>query len=174
MIGLSLSKDYNRSICNNQSERGMEMKSSRKRLFNILLAVMVLGFVSLACLSSTSGDEEAAPGEVKVNSFKLYIDDGSGEPGDEVSAFKPTDRIQHFEVNLDSMLKNGTVIKWVFTAVDTSAGQDIAITEVETTVLIGNNLTAQLEMDQDFPTGSYRADVYIDGTLLQGFEYKVQ
>ena len=111
---------------------------------------------------------------MKVNSFKLDIDDGSGEPGDEVFVFKPSDRIQHFEVNLDSMLKNGTVIKWVFTAVDTSAGQDIAITEVETTVLIGNNLSAQLEMDQDFPTGTYRADVYIDGTLLQSFEYQVQ
>ncbi len=160
------------------------MHTSKKRMFSILLGLSALAMATLACGSSSgSGDgnnpppaneEPAASGKVGVSSFTLFADDGSGEPGAEVSAFKPSNRIQHFEVKLDRMLKAGTVVKWEFFGIDPGTGKDVLITSVDTTVLLGNNLTAQLELNQDFPAGLYRADVYIDGTLLQGFEYQVQ
>jgi hypothetical protein len=171
------------------------------RLLTLGMAAAALVMVVSACSSTpkegtaTGNDtavtqaattEEAKPAETSANtdagsnamvtvvSTKLMKDNGSGAAGDEVKAFKAADHKQYFDVQLSDFLKAGTEVKWVFTAVDTTAGKDIKITEVNTTVVIGNKLTAFLTLDKDFPTGTYRGDILIDGKPLGSIDYTVE
>jgi hypothetical protein len=170
--------------------------NTKTRVRPLLLAATVLILVALACGSSTkvtspteTQPTEAQPteavqasattvpasadGAVKMESYQLRVDNGSGEAGDEVKNFKPSDHTQYFEAQLNQLLKAGSVVKWVFTAVDTTAGKDIKITEVEVKVVLGNNLTSHLSMDNDFPVGTYKADIFIDGKPLTTIDYSV-
>ncbi|HEX7556372.1 MAG TPA: hypothetical protein VF338_07090, partial [Leptolinea sp.] len=101
--------------------------------------------------TAVSDNANSSGGMVKIDSYKLMQDNGSGAAGDEVKSFKATDHKQYFAVQLSDFMKMGSVVKWVFTAVDTSAGKDIKITEVNTKVVIGNQLSANLSLDKDFP-----------------------
>jgi hypothetical protein len=76
-------------------------------------------------------------------------------------------------VQLTAFLKVGSVVNWVFTAVDTTAGKDIKITEVNTNVTVANHLNANLSLNKDFPVGSYKADISVDGKPLGTIEYTV-
>jgi hypothetical protein len=124
-----------------------------------------------------SGNPTDAPknstGGAQIESYKLMQDNGSGAAGDEVKAFKPTDHVQYFDVQLTQFLNVGSTVNWVFTAVDTSAGKDIKITEVNTKVVVANHLNANLSLDKDFPTGKYKADISVDGKPLGTIEYTV-
>jgi hypothetical protein len=101
-----------------------------------------------------------------VASIALMRDDGNGEPGDVVQSFTPADRKMHFEVKTTGLLSPGSKVKWVFAAVDTTEGKNLQITTVETDVLVANNLTATLTLDRDWPVGTYKADVTINGEPL--------
>lgn len=121
-----------------------------------------------------AGNTDSSSQMVKIDSYKLMQDNSSGAAGDEVKSFKAADHKQYFDVQLSDFLKTGSVVKWVFTAVDTSAGKDITITEVNTKVVVGNHLTANLSLDKDFPTGKYKADISIDGKPLGSLDYTVE
>lgn len=120
-----------------------------------------------------AANEESSSAMVKMDSTKLLQDNGSGEAGDEVASFKASDHKQYFVVQLSDFLKTGSEVKWVFTAVDTTAGKNVNITEVNTTVVVGNVLNANLSLDKDFPVGSYKADITVDGKPLGSIEYSV-
>jgi len=132
----------------------------------ILLALLALAITALACGSS------AASGPPTITETHLFRDNGSGEAGDEVSTFSPSDRNQHFEAKLNNLVSGH--VKWVFTAVDTTEGQNIEITTVETDVTRANDLIASLSLPNDWPTGSYKAEIYLDDSLLGTLNYSVQ
>ena len=154
------------------------MKTTKRLFFIGIVTITLLAFVS-ACggasnnASPATKDTTGAGGVVKIESYKLMKDNGSGEAGDEVKSFKAADHKQYFEVQLSDFLKMGSVVNWVFTAVDTSAGKNIKITEVNTKVLVGNVLSANLSMEQDFPVGKYKADITVDAKPLGVIEYTV-
>jgi plastocyanin len=165
------------------------MRSLRRTYLLIpLIALLTLILAALACSGGTTATEKAPAeqnppeatsasvqeGKIGVASIALMRDDGSGEPGDVVQSFTPADRKMHFEVKTTGLLSPGSKVKWVFTAVDTSSGQNIEITTVDTDVLVANNLTATLTLDKDWPTGSYKADVFINGNLFTTVEYNVE
>lgn len=147
-----------------------------------LIALLTLALAALACSGGTTATEKApeatsAPaqeGKIGVASIALMRDDGNGEPGDVVQSFTPADRKMHFEVKTTGLLSPGSKVKWVFAAVDTTEGKNLQITTVETDVLVANNLTATLTLDRDWPTGSYKAEVYLDDQLLTTVDYTVQ
>ncbi len=112
-------------------------------------------------------------GDVTITSVLLKRDDGSGAAGDTVEKFVATDRKQYFEATTSSTLGPGTKVRWVFTAVDTTAGKDIKVQEVTVDVLLGNSLTANVSLPNDWPTGKYRADIYINDTLAKSVDYTV-
>jgi hypothetical protein len=168
--------------------------NKKSRLAPLFWAISALILVAAACGSTPSEPAPvkpqatqdaqtsattapAAPASsdtaVQIESTKLRQDNGSGAAGDEVKSFKPTDHVQYFDVQLSGFLKQGSVVKWIFTAVDTTAGKDIKITEVDVNVLLGNNLTAHLSMDKDFPVGTYKADILVDGKPLGTINYTV-
>jgi hypothetical protein len=124
-------------------------------------------------VAATEASTTSQDGAVQVESYKLFQDDGSGAKGPEVTSFTAADHTQYFEVKLTGFLKPGANVKWVFTAVDTTAGKDIKITEVEFKVVVGNTLDANLKMDKDFPVGTYKAEITVDGQPLGTIDYSV-
>ena len=122
---------------------------------------------------SQADNTNTSDGTVKIDSYKLLKDDGNGQAGDEVQSFTVADQKQYFDVQLTDFLKTGSVVKWVFTAVDTSGGKNITITEVNTKVFVANRLTANLSLGTDFPVGKYKADITVDGKPLGTIEYLV-
>jgi hypothetical protein len=123
--------------------------------------------------TTAAGTTDSSAATAKIESYKLLKDNGSGAAGDEVKSFKPTDHVQFFDVQLTEFLKVGSVVNWVFTAVDTTAGKDVKITEANTTVTIGNHLSANLSLTKDFPVGKYKADILVDGKPIGSIEYTV-
>jgi hypothetical protein len=76
---------------------------------------------------------------------------------------------------VDGFFVGEAKVKWVFTAVDTTAGKNRQIQEVEfdATDFKGNTLTSFCELPRDWPTGKYKGDIYINGKLVKTFEYTV-
>jgi hypothetical protein len=135
----------------------------------LLIAIIALAVMGLACNSSGGGTPE--PNRITATHF--YTDDGTGTATDEeVQSFSPTQHDLHFMVQTNNLVSGH--IKWVFTAVDTSDGQNVEITTVEGDIAAANNLTADLSLPRDWPTGSYKADVYLDDVLLGTVNFTVQ
>ncbi len=132
--------------------------------------VLVILFLAACGGSPSAGDQ----GGATITKVTLKRDNGSGEPGDAVDKFLPSDRIQFFEAELSSMLGPGTKVHWVFTAVDTTAGKDIKVAEADVDVLAGNKLSANVSLENDWPTGKYRADIFINGKLIKSVDYTVE
>jgi len=123
----------------------------------------------------TAGSEPTAQVEdVAIKSVKLLRDDGSGNPGEVVKSFRPSDRRHHFRVELADMRAGGTEVRWVFTGVDTTAGKNIEIAESRTSALVANVISGSVALPpRDWPTGSYKADLYLNDRLIKTIEYVV-
>ncbi|HZY45873.1 MAG TPA: hypothetical protein VFF70_14125 [Anaerolineae bacterium] len=90
-----------------------------------------------------------------------------------MTTFSPADHIIYAAIEL-SRIETGLTAKVVWTAVDTSAGQNIEVAQKEFTSLAVNVIQAQVELPQDWPTGKYKLDVYLNGTLAKTVEFTVQ
>lgn len=161
--------------------------------FTLIAAIALIG-ASLACGMERSATANNPPtltpdgqasqaaterggsitGKITISGVTMYRDDGSGQPGDEVTVFRPADRVMHFEATARG-LKTGQQVKLVFTAVDTTAGKNIDIAEAETgKVLVADQITGQVSLTEDWPVGSYRMDIYVDGDLVYSWDYRVE
>jgi hypothetical protein len=100
-------------------------------------------------------------------------DNGNNEAGDKVDQYLPTDHIQYFEAETSRLLDPGTKVKWTFTAIETTSGNDILIKEVTTDVLLGDQLDAHISLPRDWPVGSYKADVFFNDKLIKTVNYQV-
>jgi hypothetical protein len=136
-----------------------------KNKYMVLLAVLALVISSLAC--------EALSTELSLTNLRMALDqDGKNV----TTTFSPTDV---FYAVAD--LKNapqGTKVEAKWTAVnatDTEPNlefqtQNLDITEES----FSGTIYFQLSNDEGWPTGQYKVDLYLDGTLAQTAEFNVQ
>lgn len=123
--------------------------------------------------SNSSSTPSTPKSGVYVDSLELAEDD-SGKAGTRVSAFKASDNPIHIVIHL-SEFESGTKIKVVLVAVNVSTGdknRKVGEIEKETTSL-QNQLDVTFTFPADWPTGSWRADVYVNGTLDKGQEFQI-
>lgn len=154
----------------------------RRKIFSIFTLAVVVFFCGTLIAPAWAVDETASPAigvtsaggsSLEIEGSKLFRDNGSGEPGDEVQGFKPTDHVQHFLVKMKS-LKFGSVNgKWVFTGVNTAAGDNIKIAETTMNGLISNQFTGKLSLEKEWPIGIYKADLFVSDKLLTTIHYIV-
>lgn len=107
------------------------------------------------------------------SAVQMFRDDGSGNRGEAVESFQPGDRKMHFLAKLDEFKVGKTKAKVVFTGVETSAGKNLAVTQVESTSMVANEVTASVTLPRDWPFGSYKADFYIDDKLVTSRPYVI-
>ena len=97
----------------------------------------------------------------------------TSEGGSAVTAFKPTDHIFYAAIELNRV-DAGLTAKTVWTAVDTTDGQNVEIAQKEFSSLAANLIKAQVELPRDWPLGKYKLDVSLNGTLAKTVEFTVQ
>ena len=130
------------------------------------MLVVGLGLVSLLML---------VPGLASAQSIvnvTFMRDDATGQPGDVVSSFLPTDHTIHVRAQLDQVVVNPNAHA-TWTAVDTSAGNNIVIADAPMSGAITNELDAQLSLPQDFPVGTYQVDFYLNDQILDSAQFQV-
>ena len=128
-------------------------------------------FVALFCLLLLAACGGAS-GPVKIQSVTLARDDGSGNSGETVTDFKPTDHTFYANITLDRFDTNLKVkVTWV--AVDAGGTTNHEIDSSEFTALVANTVNAKLSLPNDWPTGKYRVDIYLNDALQQSVSFNV-
>lgn len=121
------------------------------------------GIIACAVLSACSG------GPLAVQKVTLSRTEG----GEAVTSFSPTDRTFHAAIELNR-IETGLTAKTVWTAVETTGGQNVEIAQKEFSGLAVNIIKAQVELPRDWPAGKYKLDIYLNGTIAKTVEFNVQ
>lgn len=151
------------------------------------LAVGLLIFAVLACnlgrnknTNNSNNINANADAETPVESGsvikEIYIakDDGSGKPGDRTNKFQPGDRTIHCVVTLNEA-KAGTDMKFSWWIVDADGTQNQKIKDIDyVTKALENTIRGHLSLPQDWPTGKYKVQIYVDGNLDRTVPYTVE
>jgi len=115
----------------------------------------------------------AAPaGAISIESVELMLDD-AGEPGEAVEVFDASDRVQHFKIHLDETKLGQHAWLVEFWAEATDAGNEIKVLDFKTEGLIANTIDAKISLPRDWPIGTYRLVVTMDGEPIGTYNYEV-
>ena len=154
------------------------------------LAAGLLIFVVLACnlgkraadnsnVNSNSNRESSAEAEDSgsgnfIKEIHMAKDDGNGQPGAHTSIFAPGDRTIHSVATLKEA-KAGTQMKFSWWIVDADGTQNQKIKDIDyTTKALESVIHGHLTLPQDWPTGRYKVQVYVNGNLDRTVPYAVQ
>jgi hypothetical protein len=151
------------------------------------LAAGLLLFVVLACNLgrrtanvSTNGNTAAdtttseATSTGAIEDLHMAKDDGNGSPGEETSAFSPGDRTIHCVAKLADA-KAGTKMKFSWFIVDADGAKNEKIKDIDyTTRALENIVHGHLTLPQDWPSGKYRVEVFVNGNLEKTAQYSVR
>lgn len=100
--------------------------------------------------------------------------DSNGEPGDETETFSPSDRTVHCVANLDDS-KSGTKIEFAWWIVDAEGTKDEKLKEISyTTKALENTVHGHLTVPRDWPKGTYKCEVSINGKVDKSVQYTVE
>jgi hypothetical protein len=159
------------------------MEKLKMRRHPAWLAAGLLLFAVLACNlgkktsnnnnANTNTDTEVASGSV-IKEVHMAKDNGSGQPGDRTNTFEPGDRTIHCVATLKEA-KAGTEMKFSWWIVDADGTQNKQIKDIDyTTKALENVIHGHLSLPQDWPTGKYKVQVYINGNLDKTVPYTVK
>ena len=152
------------------------------------LAAGLLVFVVLACNlgkktannsnsnsnSNANTVQEANLGSgVALKEIHMAKDD-NGSPGDKTDTFDPGDRTIHCVATLKEA-KSGTQMKFGWWIVDADGSKNQKIKEIDyKTRALENIVHGHLSLPQDWPSGKYRVEVYVNGDLDRTVFYNVR
>jgi hypothetical protein len=152
------------------------------------LAAGLLVFVVLACnlgkktannSNANSNANSKASTEVDTGSGAAIEEihmakDDNGSPGAETDSFEPGDRTVHCVAKLKEA-KSGTQMRFAWWIVDADGTQNQKIKEIDyKTRALENVVHGHLTLPQDWPSGKYKVQVYVNGDLDQTAFYSVK
>lgn len=153
------------------------------------LAAGLIVFVLLACnlgkkttnlnsntnsnASNTNTASDEGSGSV-VKEIHMAKDDGNGTPGDETDSFAPSDKTVHCVATL-KQAKAGTQMKFAWWIVDADGSKNQKIKEIDyTTRPLENVVHGHLTLPQNWPSGKYKCQVFVNGDLDKTINYVVE
>jgi hypothetical protein len=117
--------------------------------------------------------EDMGPGN-HIQDIHMARDNGRGAPGDETASFAPEDRMIHCVVKLKEA-KRGTEMKFSWWIVDADGSKDQKIKDIDyTTRTLENIVHGHLSLPQDWPSGKYKVQVFVNGDLDRTINYSIQ
>lgn len=155
------------------------------------LAAGLLLFAVLACNLSknsnnsnnsnkTANANKATPQPTRAANAEVYVDriymakDKNGDPGEETTSFAPSDRMIHCVISLNKA-KKGTEVRFIWKIVDVQGSKNEEIKTIDyTTRSFENKVHGHLNLPKDWPTGKYRVEVYINGSLDKTIDYTIE
>lgn len=136
-----------------------------KRLTPIVLALLALMLASLAC--------EALTAEMSLENLRMAYD----EDGEQVTSIYLPDDVFYAVADIKNA-PQGTVIKAVWDVVDVPDLEEDAEFPEQTLDITEESYTGtiyfQLSNDFLWPAGTYRVDLYLNDTLVQALEFRVE
>ena len=153
------------------------------------LAVGLMLFVVIACNLGKKTTNPSANNTAEANNSNastpststgalsdahMARDDGKGDPGDETDTFNAKDRTIHCVTTLKDP-KSGTQLKFSWYVVEAEGGKNEKIRDIEyTTRALDNVVHGHLVAPRDWPPGTYKVEIYVNGNLEQTVPYSVQ
>lgn len=149
-----------------------------------ILALSILLIVGLACgdSSSDNGAKPASSDSANANSAKsdstgaaVTVEEITLKNADDetVTSFKTSDKIQKVAVKFSET--GPGKVKGVFTAVNAGGEKNFKILEKELDLgTLMNTATFTATIDNGFPAGDYKFDIYVGDKLAKTQTYKVQ
>ena len=124
--------------------------------------------------NTSTGPTTNRPANAEVYVDQIYMArDNDGEPGDKTSSYEPTDHTVHCLIDLNKA-KKGTEIRFVWKAVDVEGEKNKEIKTTDyTTNSFENKVHGHLKLPYDWPKGTYRVEVYINGNLDKTIDYTI-
>lgn len=100
--------------------------------------------------------------------------DENGKPGDSTTVFEPSDHKIHCVMNLNKA-KGGTKIRTVWVAADAEGASNQQLKSLDyTTNSFEKRISGYLTKTTDWPKGTYRVEVYVNGNLDKTIDYTVE
>ena len=131
----------------------------------VLLAVLALVVSSLACAALST--------ELGLTDLRMAFDQDGNNP---TTTFAPTDVF--YAVADLANAPQGTQVEAKWTAVNAADTEPNLEFQTQTLDITEENFTGtiyfQLSNDEGWPTGQYKVDLYLNGTLAQSAEFSVQ
>ena len=114
------------------------------------------------------------PADAQVYIERIYMaKDDDGQPGEETVLYEPTDHKVHCLIYLNKARK-GTEIRFIWKALDVEGAKNKELTRTDySTNSFENKVHAHLERQYDWPRGTYRVEVYINGYLDKTIDYTI-
>jgi hypothetical protein len=123
--------------------------------------------------SNSSSNTRPANADVYVDTLSM-AKDKDGDPGDTTTSFEPGDHTIHCVADLNKA-KGGTAVKFIWKAVDVEDSKNGEIKTIDySTKSFENKVHAHLTLPRDWPKGSYKVEVYINGALDKTISYTVE
>ena len=150
------------------------------------LAVGLLLFVVLACnvgknrntnnsnSNNSNVETERPSADSTIKEIHMAKDDGQGQPGDQTNTFDPGDHTLHCVATLKEA-QSGTDMRFSWWIVDADNTQDKKIKDIDyTTKALENIIHGHLTLPQDWPSGKYKVQVYVNGHLDRTVPFTVR
>lgn len=139
-----------------------------------LLATGILILAVLACKTSGSIGTTPDTGNHKTTEIHLAKDDGSNMPGKETTGFSVSDRTIHCVSTLKEA-KEGTKISFGWSAVDVKGMSAQKIKDLDYTTKADENIVhSHLIAPNDWPTGKYKCEISVDGSIDRSVEFNIE
>lgn len=104
----------------------------------------------------------------------LSTDNGQGQPGKSVDAFKPTDRKIHLQVTTKGVDTTEPEVIWRLYRVADGKDVELGNTAQPRMKLQDSILRAQFESAGDWKPGDYRADVLVNGKKAHAIKFSIK
>jgi hypothetical protein len=155
------------------------------------LAIGLLIFVVMACnlgkkvdsnLNSNNSNSSNSNANTAVDlgsgaaikEIHMAKDDGNGGPGDETDTFAPGDRTIHCVATL-RQAKSGTAMRFSWWIVDADGSKNQKVKDIDyNTRALENVVHGHLTLPQDWPTGKYKVQIYVNGDLDKTAFYSIR
>ena len=97
----------------------------------------------------------------------------NGKPGEAVMSFIPSDRMI-FCVITFNVARPGTKVRFVWKTVEIDGSRNEEIKTVDyVTKPLEDKVQGNLTLPRDWPVGTYKVDIYINGTFAKTVNYRV-
>ena len=139
------------------------------KYLSAITALLILLCAGLAC--SDSGDtktKDESSGSISVEEITL-----KNAADETITSFKPSDQTQKVSVKFSET--NPGKVKGVFTAVNAGGEKNFKVLEKEIEIgALMNTATFTAKVNNEFPAGDYKFDLYVNDKLIKTHNYKVQ
>ena len=122
----------------------------------------------------STGAPSTGPGNSEVLITQVHMaKSNNGSPGEAVTGFLPSDRTI-FCVIYFNTAKAGTRVRFVWKTVEIEGSRNEEIKTVDyVTKPLEDKVQGNLTLPRDWPSGTYKVDIYVNGTFAKTINYRV-